>query len=105
VTVYTASDDYLGDSLTNPTVPEEYRGSVQRGPVRLGKHSIIGAGAVILPGASIGEGTAVGALSLVVAPLKPWIIASGSPARPRGERRRDEIERLEGLMRTRGLVR
>src|SRR5262249_2735692 len=99
VSIYTLSEDYLGASLTNPTVPDEFRPVVHKGPVRLKKHVIIGAGSVVLPGVTIGEGTAVGALALVMGSLRPWKIATGSPARPRQDRRRDEIERLEGLMR------
>ncbi len=105
VSIYTVSEDYLGACLTNPTVPDAYRTVVHKGAVRLRKHVIVGAGSVILPGVVIGEGTAVGALALVMGSLKPWKIATGSPARPRQDRRRDEIERLEALMRERGLVR
>ena len=104
VSIYTVSEDYLGACLTNPTVPNEYRTAARKGAVRLCKHVIVGAGSVILPGVTIGTGTAVGALALVLGSLRPWKIATGSPARPRQDRRREEIERLEGLMRARGLV-
>src|SRR5881628_2781552 len=61
VSIYTASEDYSGASLTNPTVPDVYR-RVDDGPVRLGRHAIVGAGAVIMPGVQVGDGAAVGAL-------------------------------------------
>lgn len=104
VSIYTVSEDYLGGSLTNPTVPDEYRKAV-RGPVRLKKHVIVGAGSVVLPGVTIGEGTAVGALALVLGSLRPWKVALGSPARPKAERKREAIEALEAQMRAKGLVR
>ena len=94
VSIYTISEDYLGEGLTNPTVPDKYR-HPHSGPVTLGKHSIIGAGSIVLPGVTIGEGVAVGALSLVLGSLPPWMVCSGSPARPRTARRQDLIQRYE----------
>lgn len=80
VKIYSISDDYTGHHLTNPCVPKEYLGA-HRKRVTLGRHAIVGAGSVILPGASLGEGVAVGALSLVTKPLSAWGVYSGSPAR------------------------
>ena len=88
VSIYTSSDDYSGRTLTNPTVPPEFK-DVTSAQVRLGRHVIIGAGTVLLPGASIGEGSAVGALSLVTTPLPEWKIFTGNPVRLVGRRRRD----------------
>ena len=80
VKIYTKSDDYSGKFLTNPTVPEEYT-SKDIGSVTLGKHVIIGSNSIILPGVTIGNGTAVGALSLVTKSLGEWSIFFGSPAK------------------------
>ena len=33
VALYTESDDYSGESLTNPTVPKEYRPKLYAGPI------------------------------------------------------------------------
>ena len=41
-------------------------------PVKLGKHVIVGSGSVVLPGAELGEGVAVGAISFVSRSLEPW---------------------------------
>ena len=98
VALYSSSDDYSGAGLTNPTVPAEYR-RVTDAPVRIGRHVIIGAGAVILPGVTIGEGAAVGALALVHRSLEPFTISSGIPARRVGERSRALLE-LEVQLRT-----
>jgi galactoside O-acetyltransferase len=94
VSIYTVSEDYLGHGLTNPTVPDQYR-NPQTGPVVLSAHVIVGAGSVILPCVTIGEGAAVGALSLVQGSLKEWIIAKGNPAKPIGNRKKDLIKRYE----------
>jgi len=80
VTVYGGSDDYSGEYLTNPCVPERFR-NVVSGRVTLGAHSIVGTCSVVLPGVTIGKGSAVGAFSLVTASLPPGGIYVGSPAR------------------------
>lgn len=88
VSIYSSSDDYTGKSLTNPTIPEYYR-CVTNAAVFLGKHVIIGSTSVILPGVTIEEGVAVGALSLVTKNCGAFGIYSGNPAKRISERRRD----------------
>jgi len=78
VSIYSSSDDYSGESMTNPTVPEAFT-QVDHRPVVLERHVIVGSGSVILPGVTIGEGTAVGALCLVAKDLEPFAIYAGSP--------------------------
>jgi len=78
--VFTQSDDYSGRTLTNPTVPEKYK-AVIRKPVRLGRHSIVGAGSIILPGVTLAEGTSVGAMSLVSKSTLEWSVYFGAPAK------------------------
>jgi galactoside O-acetyltransferase len=90
--VITESDDYSGRAMTNPTVPRRYRAETSAA-VRLGQHCIIGAGSVILPGVSLAEGCAVGAMSLVRASTEPWGIYAGTPAKRRAERSR-QLESL-----------
>ena len=53
----------------------------------LGKHVIIGSGTIILPGVTIGDGTAIGSLSLVKKNVEENIIASGIPAKKIGDRK------------------
>jgi galactoside O-acetyltransferase len=80
VRVFSASDDYSGKFLTNPTVPITMT-NVSVAEVFVGEHVIVGANSVILPGVKIGEGSAVGAQSLVARSLEPWGIYSGCPAK------------------------
>lgn len=80
VSIYSASDDYSGEFMTNPMVPERLT-NVEKSPVFLGKHVIIGSGSVILPGVTLGEGAAVGALSLVVKSVNDFDIVAGCPAK------------------------
>src|SRR5256885_595719 len=58
--VYSSTDDYSGEYLTNPTVPEEFK-NVIHGAVVLEKHVLVGAGCVLLPGIKLGLGCCVGA--------------------------------------------
>jgi len=78
--IYSATDDYGGDVLTNPTVPPHLK-RVIRGRVLLCRHVVVGAGSVILPGVTVGEGSATGAMTLVNGDLDPWGIYVGVPAR------------------------
>lgn len=91
VKVFTRSDDFSGQFMTNPTVPEPFTRAT-KAPVRIGRHCVVGSGCVVLPGASIGDGCAVGALSLVRGELAPWTVQGGVPARVLRERRRDLLE-------------
>jgi galactoside O-acetyltransferase len=72
-------------------VPAKYT-NVSHAPVTIGRHAIIGCGAVILPGVTIGEGAAVGALSLVTKDVPPFTIVAGTPAKVIGQRKRDLLE-------------
>jgi len=96
--VFTGDDDYLGGSLTGPTVPHPYRVPI-RSFVHIKKHAIIGANTVILPGVTIGEGAAIGANSLVTKDCEPWTIYVGSPARVLRPRPRERILALEAQLR------
>jgi galactoside O-acetyltransferase len=97
VSVYSSSDDYSGAALTNPTVPEELA-NVLSAPVSLGRHVIVGAGSVILPGVTLGEGSAVGALSLVREDVPEFTIVAGVPAKVRAERQRRLLDLERDLL-------
>lgn len=86
--IYSVSDDYSGDTMTNPTIDDRYR-SVKEASVDIGEYAIIGAGCVVLPGVKIGEGCAVGAMSLVRNDLAQWVTYAGVPAKRIGERSRN----------------
>lgn len=94
VSIYSSSDDYSGNSLTNPTIPDKYK-NVKHAAVFIGRHVIVGSGSVILPGVTLEDGVAVGALSLITKDCKAFGIYAGNPARRINERKRNllEIER------------
>ncbi len=92
--ILTGTDDFLGGGLTGPTIPPEFR-LVQRGRVVLGRHSVIGANAVVLPDVEVGEGAVVGAGSVVTKSLDPWGVYVGAPARRLAARPSQTILRYE----------
>lgn len=89
--VYALSDDYSGQAMTNPTVPEEFT-SVIEAPVTIAKHCIIGSGCTILPGVTLAEGCSVGSMSLVNRSTEAWGIYAGIPARRIKDRSRKLLE-------------
>ena len=79
-TIFSASDDFSGNFLIGPLIDPKYT-NVTGGTVEIKKYSQIGANSIIFPNLEIGEGAAVGALSLVNKSLKPWGIYAGIPAK------------------------
>lgn len=90
----TGTDDFIHGGFGNSTVPTEYRNAL-RAPISVGRFSIVGANAVVLPGVTIGEGAVVGANSVVTRDLEPWGVYIGN----RRHRERDRDAVLEGLRR------
>lgn len=88
--VYAETDDYLGEALFNPMIPDEYR-KVTCGKVIFKKFSLVGSGCTILPGVTIGEGVSVGAMSLVNRSLDDWGVYVGIPSRRIKERSRNLV--------------
>lgn len=92
VSIYSSNDDYSGQYMTNPTVAKEFT-NVEHKPVYLGKHAIVGSGSIILPGAKLNTGVAVGALSLILGrDYQEFMIYAGSPAKVIKERSRDLLK-------------
>lgn len=85
VSIYAISDDYSGDTMTNPMIPEEYK-NVEKRKVIINKHVIIGATSVLLPGVVLGEGSAFGSYSFINKNSEEWSINVGIPAKKIKER-------------------
>lgn len=97
VSIYSSSDDYTGENLTNPTIPDKYK-KVLHAPVFLGRHAIVGSGSVILPGIRINEGAAIGALSLVTKECEEFTIYAGNPAKRIRKRSRNLLIKEQYFM-------
>ncbi|MZP66906.1 MAG: acyltransferase [Bacteroidales bacterium] len=92
-TVFSATDDFSGDYLIGPMVDESLT-NVTGGEVRIGRYSQLGAGCVVMPKVKIGEGVALGAMSLVLKDIDPWKIYKGIPATHHKDRSRKMLDFL-----------
>ena len=80
VTILSSSDDFSGDFLIGPCIPSEFI-NVKSKKVHLKKHAVVGTGSTILPGVTLHEGAAVGAMSLVKNDIDEYTIVFGVPAK------------------------
>lgn len=80
VTILSSSDDFSGNFLIGPCISGEFT-NVTSKKVHLMKNSVIGTGSTVLPGVTLFEGAAVGAMSLVKKDVEPFSIVFGIPAK------------------------
>lgn len=80
VAVYSSTDDFSGEYMISPMCRSE-DSKVKIVPIYIGKHTVVGTGSVILPGATINEGVALGAMTLLKTDTKEFSIYVGNPAR------------------------
>ena len=93
LTVVDDTDIYIGDSVmiapnvviatgTHPICPELREQVYQYNlPVHIGNRVWIGAGAIILPGVTIGDNSVIGAGSVVTKDIPSGVVAVGNPCR------------------------
>lgn len=93
LTLVDDTDVYIGDSVMigpnvtiatagHPIDPELRRKVAQFNiPVRIGNNVWIGAGAIILPGITIGDDSVIGAGSIVTKDIPAGVVAVGNPCR------------------------
>mgnify|MGYP004002609413 CR=1 FL=1 len=91
VKIFSQSDDYSGRSMVNSTIPKEFKMEIMK-PVMIGRHSIIGAGSIVMPGVNVAVGTSIGANSLVLKSTDPWGIFVGTPAKRIKDRKKDLLQ-------------
>jgi len=68
-------------SLTHDTSAARYRDSTVQGPIEIGDNVWIGAGAIILPGVTLGAGSVIGAGAVVTKDTPIRAVVAGVPAR------------------------
>lgn len=90
-TVYSVSDDYSGETMTNPMISDTYK-NVTSAPVKIGKHVIIGSTSVVLPGVALKEGSAFGAFSFINRDSREWTLNAGIPFKTLRERKKNILE-------------
>ncbi len=96
-TLFSASDDFGGNFLISPMVPDEFT-NVTGGLIHIHHYVQIGANTVILPDVTIHEGVAVGAMSLVKHNLEPWGIYAGAPTKRLKEREKGCLKYITGII-------
>lgn len=89
-TIYSAMDDFGGDCLVGP-IHKAGTTRVGGGPVTVRRYAHIACNTVIFPNVEIGEGTVVGACSMVRHSLGSWGIYYGNPIQKRKDRLRTMI--------------
>lgn len=96
--IYIGDSTMFGPNVTiatagHPILPQLREQAYQyNAPVHIGKNCWIGAGAIILPGITIGDNVVIGAGSVVTKDLPSDVVAVGNPCRvlrPIGERDRE----------------
>lgn len=93
-TIYSATDDFSGEYMISPMVPEELT-NVTGGKVVLENFVQVGVNNVVMPSIILKEGTATGAMTFVNKTLNPWSIYAGIPCKKIKERKRN-IKELKG---------
>lgn len=86
VSVYSSTDNYDGEFMTNPCVPKEFT-NTRHEDVHLGKHVVVGTGSVILPGVKLENGCAVWAMAVVSKSFPANTILGRISAKPIGTRK------------------
>ena len=85
--IYVGDNTLIGPNVTIATAAHPFdRGQREQGlqfnlPVHIGKNCWIGAGAIILPGVTVGDDTVIGAGSIVTKDIPSGVVAVGDPCR------------------------
>jgi galactoside O-acetyltransferase len=86
VSVYSSSDNYDGEYMTNPCLPDVVTNTIHKDVV-IGKHVVIGSNSVVLPGVILSDGCSVGAMSLVNKSIDGPYVMAGIPIKKIKERK------------------
>jgi len=101
--VFTQTDDYSGNFLVSPLFNENLT-NVTGGPIVIGRLSTIATASVIFPNLVLGEGSAIGAMSLVNKNTEEWTISMGRPARFFKKRNKNALKLWEELEKNKNVL-
>jgi acetyltransferase-like isoleucine patch superfamily enzyme len=93
VKIICGSEEFKGEGLIGPLIPEKYKDNVITSPIRIEKYAGVCANSTILPGVTISEGSVIGAHSLVLKDTvtEPWTIYAGIPIRAICKRKKEKM--------------
>ena len=86
-TIFSGSDDFSGNYMISPMVPEKYT-NVDGRKVVLEDFVQLGVNSVVMPGVTLPEGAVCGAFSFVTQDPEEWTINVGIPAKVLRKRER-----------------
>lgn len=92
--VFSATDDFSGEYMISPLVPEKYT-NVTGGQVVFEDFVQLGANTIVMPNVKLSKGSATGAYTFVKKDLEEWIIYGGIPARELKKRSRKILKLCE----------
>jgi acetyltransferase-like isoleucine patch superfamily enzyme len=78
VQIFTRVDDYSGLTLSNPTIPTQFKITHER-EILIERHCKIGTYAIVLPGSTLATGCSFSAQSLIQGTTHPHNLYSGNP--------------------------
>lgn len=84
------SENFYGNGLIGPLIPDEYKDTQTLLPITLKRFSGALANSVVMPGVTMAEGSVLGANSLLKQDTEPWTVYAGNPARPIRSRNADK---------------
>lgn len=79
----------VGHAFEDPSMPVREQGALPRRPVVIGNDVWLATNVIIMPGVTIGDGSVVGANTVVTKDIPPYSVAVGNPCRvirKRGDR-------------------
>ena len=79
-TLLSGSDDFSGEYMISPMVPEKYT-NVDGRKIEIKNYAQIGSNSIIMPGVTVNEGAVCGSFSFVKENLEEWSIYCGIPAK------------------------
>lgn len=80
-----------GFRMSGPMIPESEKSYISK-PIHIGRDAVVGTNSVLLPGANLGRGAVLGALSLLNRNVPEWEIWAGHPARRISTRESDGLD-------------
>ena len=86
--IYSAVDDFSGEHMISPMVPDNLI-CLKTGKVVLENFVQLGCATVVLPGTTLHEGSATGAMTFVKTDIPSWSIFAGVPAKKIKDRRKE----------------